>query len=133
GHGGGGGLRAGMTALDPATGGVRAFAGGGDYRTSQFNRVIQARRQPGSAFKPFVYLAALTRRDGPPFTAASMLEDAPITVMVDGKPWSPKNYDERYEGQVSLRYALERSLNTATVRLAQEVGLPAVVETARSL
>ncbi|HKW90346.1 MAG TPA: PBP1A family penicillin-binding protein [Methylomirabilota bacterium] len=126
-------LQAAMVVLDPATGQVRALVGGRDYRSSQFNRVIQARRQPGSAFKPFVYLAALTRRDGPPFTAASILEDAPITVMVDGKAWSPKNYDERYEGPVTLRHALESSLNTATVRLAQEVGLPAVVETARNL
>ncbi len=126
-------LQAAMIVLDPATGQVRALVGGRDYRTSQFDRVIQAHRQPGSAFKPFVYLAALTRRDGPAFTAASMLEDGPITVMVDGKAWSPKNYDERYEGSVTLRRALEGSLNTATVRLAQAVGLPAVVETARNL
>src|SRR6185369_8491028 len=78
--------------------------------------------------------AALTpRQDGPSFTAASMLEDSPITVMVDGKPWSPKNYDDRYQGPVTLRRALEGSLNTATVRLAQTVGLDRVVATARSM
>ena len=127
-------LQAALIVLDPATGQVRAMVGGRDYRVSQFNRAVLARRQPGSAFKPFVFLAALTpRQEGPRFTAASMIEDAPITVMVDGKPWSPKNYDDRYQGPVTVRRALEGSLNTATVRLAQAVGLDTVVQTARSL
>ena len=127
-------LQAALIVLDTSTGQVRALVGGRDYRLSQFNRAVLARRQPGSAFKPFVFLAALTPRpDGPRFTAASLIEDAPITVMVDGKPWSPKNYDERYQGQVTVRRALEGSLNTATVRLAQAVGLDTVVGTARSL
>jgi len=127
-------LQAAMIVLDPATGRVRALVGGRDYRSSQFNRAVLARRQPGSAFKPFVYLAALTpRRDATPFTAATLIQDAPITIVVDGKPWSPKNYDDRYQGPVTVRHALEASLNTATVRLAQAVGLPAVVETARTL
>lgn len=127
-------LQAAVIVLDTATGQVRALVGGRDYRLSQFNRAVLARRQPGSAFKPFVYLAALTPRpDGPSFTAASMLDDSPITVMVDGKPWSPKNYDDRYQGPVTLRRALEGSLNTATVRLAQAVGLDRVVATARSM
>ena len=127
-------LQAAMIVLDPATGQIRARVGGRDYRASQFNRAVLARRQPGSAFKPFVYLAALTpRRDGPLFTAASMLDDSPLTLVVDGKPWSPRSYDERYLGPVTMRRALERSINTATVRLAQAVGLPAVIETARTL
>jgi penicillin-binding protein 1B len=127
-------LQAALIVLDPATGQVRALVGGRDYRSSQFNRVLLARRQPGSAFKPFVYLAALTpRRDGSLFTAASIVEDAPITVVVDGKPWTPRNYDQRYEGRVTVRHALESSLNTATVRIAQAVGLPAIIETARAL
>jgi penicillin-binding protein 1B len=127
-------LQVAMIVLDPATGQVRALVGGRDYRASQFNRAVLARRQPGSAFKPFVYLAALTpRKEGALFTAASLIEDAPITVMVDGKPWTPKNYDDRYEGRVTVRRALEGSLNTATVRVAQAVGLPVVIETARSL
>ena len=127
-------LQAAMIVLDTATGQIRALVGGRDYRSSQFNRAVLARRQPGSAFKPFVYLAALTPRKGvTPFTAASLVEDAPITVMVDGKPWTPKNYDDHYEGPVTMRRALEGSLNTATVRLAQTVGLPVVIETARSL
>ncbi len=127
-------LQAALIVLDTQTGQVRALVGGRDYRLSQFNRAVLARRQPGSAFKPFIYLAALTPRpDGPTFTAASMLEDAPITVVVDGKPWSPKNYDDRYLGPVTLRRALEGSLNTATVRLARAVGLDRVVATARAL
>lgn len=127
-------LQVAMIVLDAATGQVRALVGGRDYRSSQFNRAVLARRQPGSAFKPFVYLAAVTpRKDASLFTAASLIEDAPITVMVDGKPWTPKNYDDRYEGPVTVRRALEGSLNTATVRLAQAVGLPVVIETARSL
>ncbi len=127
-------LQAAMVVLDPATGQVRALVGGRDYRSSQFNRAVLARRQPGSAFKPFVYLTALTpRKDATLFTAASLIEDAPITIMMDGKPWTPKNYDDRYEGTVTVRRALEGSLNTATVRLAQAVGLPAVIDTARAL
>jgi penicillin-binding protein 1B len=127
-------LQVAMIVLDAATGQVRALVGGRDYRASQFNRAVVARRQPGSAFKPFVYLAALTPRKGASlFTAASLLEDAPITVVVDGKPWTPKNYDDRYEGPVTVRRALEGSLNTATVRLAQAVGLPVVIETARTM
>jgi penicillin-binding protein 1B len=127
-------LQVAMIVLDTATGQVRALVGGRDYRASQFNRAVLARRQPGSAFKPFVYLAALTpRKDATLFTAASLIEDAPITVMVDGKPWTPKNYDDRYEGPVTVRRALEGSLNTATVRVAQAVGLPVVIETARTL
>ena len=127
-------LQAALIVLDTTTGQVRALVGGRDYRLSQFNRAVLARRQPGSAFKPFVFLAALTpRQEGPRFTAASLIEDAPITVVVDGKPWSPKNYDERYQGMVTVRRALEGSLNTATVRLAQAVGLGTVVETARAL
>ena len=127
-------LQVAMIVLDPATGQVRALVGGRDYRASQFNRAVLARRQPGSAFKPFVFLAALTpRKDASLFTAASLIEDAPITVMVDGKPWTPKNYDDRYEGPVTVRRALEGSLNTATVRVAQAVGLPVVIETARAM
>jgi penicillin-binding protein 1B len=127
-------LQVAMIVLDPASGQVRALVGGRDYRASQFNRAVLARRQPGSAFKPFVFLAALTpRKDASLFTPASLIEDAPITVMVDGKPWTPKNYDDRYEGPVTVRRALEGSLNTATVRVAQAVGLPVVIETARTM
>src|SRR5262249_32225169 len=117
-----------------ATGEIRALVGGRDYLASQFNRVVSARRQPGSAFKPIVYLAALRAGDGAPFfTAASRVEDLPITLESHGQPWSPRNYDDRYEGIVTVRHALEQSLNAATVRIAQTVGLPNVIETARAL
>jgi penicillin-binding protein 1B len=127
-------LQAVLIALDPATGQIRALVGGRDYTVSQYNRAVHARRQPGSAFKPFVYLAALTPHGGdrPSFTAATMVDDSPVTLTVDGKPWTPRNYEDHYEGQVSVRRALERSLNAATVRLAQAVGLRTVVETAQT-
>ena len=128
-------LQVAMVVVDPATGEIRALVGGRDYLASQFNRVTSARRQPGSAFKPIVYLAALRAREGgaPFFTAASRVEDLPITVDAGGQPWSPRNSDDRYEGVVSVRQALEQSLNAATVRIAQTVGLPAVIEMARAL
>jgi len=124
-------LQVALVAVDPATGEIRALVGGRSYEKSQFNHVTLARRQAGSAFKPFVYAAALKPRDGAPrFTAASMIDDAPLTLTVDGEAWSPHNYEGRYEGHVSVRRALEQSLNGATVRISQAVGLPLVVETA---
>src|SRR5262245_54775889 len=123
-----------LVAMEPATGEIRALVGGRDYLASQFNRATLARRQPGSAFKPIVYLAALSAKSGAPqFTAASRVDDSPITLKVAGQPWSPRNYEERYEGNVSVRHALEHSLNAATVRIAQTVGLPSIVEMARTL
>ncbi|HEU5322680.1 MAG TPA: penicillin-binding transpeptidase domain-containing protein, partial [Methylomirabilota bacterium] len=127
-------LQAALVALDPATGHIRALVGGRDYQTTQFNRATRARRQPGSAFKPFVFLAALRAQDGPPaLTAASLVDDAPVSIVVDGQPWSPRNYEDRYEGRVTVRRALEQSLNSATVRVAEAAGLPAVVDSARAL
>jgi penicillin-binding protein 1B len=127
-------LQAALVALDPNTGQIRALIGGRDYHVSQYNRAALARRQPGSAFKPFVYLAALSARRGPPtLTPASRVDDSPITLTLAGQSWVPRNYEDRYEGLVSVRRALEQSLNAATVRIAQGVGLPAIIETARSL
>jgi penicillin-binding protein 1B len=127
-------LQAVLVALHPSTGHVLALVGGRDYQSSQFNRALHARRQPGSAFKPFVYLAALRARpDGPAFTAATLVDDEPVTLTVNGQPWTPRNYDDVYAGRVSVRRALELSLNAATVRIAQEVGLPEVIEAARAL
>jgi penicillin-binding protein 1B len=127
-------LQAALIALDPTTGEIRALVGGREYRTSQFNRAVLARRQPGSAFKPFVYLAALSaRRGGPAFTPATFVDDTPLTLKVGTTTWSPRNYEDRYEGRVTVRRALEESLNAATVRVALEIGLPAVIETARGL
>jgi penicillin-binding protein 1B len=127
-------LQAALVVLEPTTGEIRALVGGRDYQASQFNRAALARRQPGSAFKPFVYLAALRPGDGAPaLTAASLVDDVPITVTVGRDTWSPRNYNDRYEGRVTVRRALEQSLNAATVRVAESVGLPRVVETARAL
>lgn len=134
-------LQAALIALDPSTGAVRALVGGRDYQVSQFNRVVQAMRQPGSLFKPFVYLAALSRRDlDPPITPATVLQDSPIALVFgkkDEETWSPRNYDGQFRGPVTVREALQQSLNIPTVRLAvTEVApgrtlLPDVVETAR--
>ncbi len=106
-------------------GAVRALVGGVDYRDSQFNRATGARRQPGSAFKPFVYLAALEAG----MTPDTVIEDAPISV--DG--WSPANWDGRYRGPIPLTEALARSVNTVAVRVARRVGPGRVAATAERL
>src|SRR5207249_3992327 len=127
-------LQAALVVLDPATGQIRALVGGRSYQASQFNRATLAHRQPGSAFKPFVYAAALTAPPGGGrgFTAATFLDDSPLTLTVNGAPWSPRNYEDRYQGRVTVREALQQSLNAATVRLAQDVGLPTIVERAHA-
>ena len=101
------------------------MVGGHNYAKSQFNRATQARRQPGSAFKPFVYLAGLEAG----LTPDSMVEDAPVTVA----GWSPKNFDKRYQGPITLRQALARSVNTAAVRVARTAGIERVAAVARRL
>jgi penicillin-binding protein 1A len=104
---------------------VRALVGGRNYGQSQFNRAIDAKRQPGSAFKPFVYLTALERG----LTPDTVREDAPITV----KGWKPENFEHEYAGPVTLTQALANSLNTVSVRLTLESGPQAVVRTAYRL
>ena len=106
-------------------GAVVAMVGGRDYATSQYNRAVQARRQPGSTFKLFVYLAALRKGWQPD----DVLMDTPIEV----GDWRPENYDGNYNGEVRLDQAFARSLNAATVRLAQDVGIEAVITAARDL
>ena len=113
-----------VVALDP-TGAVRALVGGRNYADSQFNRAVAAKRQPGSAFKPFVYLAALERG----LTPDTVREDGPLNV----KGWRPENYSREYFGPVTLTNALALSLNTVAVRLGLEVGPRAVVRTAQRL
>ncbi len=130
-------LQGALIVLEPRTGAVKAFVGGRDYRLSQFNRVTQAHRQPGSLFKPFVYLAAFARRDlEKPLTPATILEDTPITVTWDkggeDEQWSPHDYDGDFRGAISVRKALELSINIPTVRAAIAAGLPAVLATARA-
>jgi penicillin-binding protein 1A len=113
-----------LVALDPS-GAVKAMVGGRNYADSQFNRAVAAKRQPGSSFKPFVYLAALEKG----LTPDTVRDDAPISV----KGWSPENYSREYFGPVTLTKALALSLNTVAVRLGQEVGPKAVVEVAHRL
>ncbi|TAN46909.1 MAG: PBP1A family penicillin-binding protein [Rhodospirillales bacterium] len=108
-----------------ADGAVKAYVGGRDYDDSQFDRAHQARRQPGSSFKSFVYLAALEAG----MTPEDTVDDAPIQM----GDWSPDNYTGKYLGPVSLKTALAQSLNAATVRLAEEIGLKSVIATARRL
>ena len=117
--------------LDPKTGSVLALVGGRDYRRSQFNRAVQARRQPGSLFKPFVYLAALeAAREGEAgrLTAASLLADEPVTFESETGSWSPQNYDKQFHGHVTLRNALEQSLNVPAVRTTKIVGTKPIVQ-----
>ncbi|MDB4949735.1 MAG: hypothetical protein JWM27_2384, partial [Gemmatimonadetes bacterium] len=116
--------------LDAATGEVRALVGGRDYDDSKFDRAFQAVRQPGSAFKPFVYLTALNR--GIPPTA--MIEDAPLRItLAGGRTYEPKNFTPQYAGPITLREALTHSKNTVTVRLSQQVGMGEVAQTARAV
>jgi len=128
-------LQAALVAIDPLSGEILAMVGGRDYGTSQFNRAVAARRQPGSAFKPIVALAALGReRNGTPrFTLASRIEDAPLSVVSGGRRWEPTNYDQSFRGEVSLREALEASLNVPIARVGLEVGPEQIAATARAL
>jgi penicillin-binding protein 1B len=121
-----------LVALDPQTGAVKALIGGRNYGVSQLNRAL-ARRQPGSAFKPFVYAAALetaVRGGYPVITPATMINDEPTTFWFDNRPYTPSNYKNEYHGMVTLRDALAKSMNVATVRLAQMIGYDAVEELA---
>jgi penicillin-binding protein 1B len=125
-----------IVVIKPQTGEIKAMVGGRDYQKSQFNRVSQARRQPGSVFKPFVYLAALMygSEDGArKFTPVTLVEDAPFTWSYEGQEWQPDNYKSEYLGTVTLRRALERSLNSATARVAREVGIRHIREVAYRL
>jgi len=123
-----------LVAMRPQTGEILALVGGRDYRKSQFDRCTQARRQTGSVFKPFVYIAALEpRRGGPELTLASFVDDSPLEVETPSGPWRPRNFDRKFHGRVPVREALERSFNVATARLGQEVGIPRVVEVAHQL
>ena len=109
-----------LVALDPKDGAVVALVGGFDFFQSKFNRVIQARRQPGSSFKPFIYSAAFDKG----YTPASVVLDAPIVIDAAGmeQPWRPKEDTNRFEGPVRLREAMVHSINLVSVRLMREIG-----------
>jgi len=123
-------LQAALVSVDPGDGAVLAWVGGRDYEKSQFDRVTQAKRQVGSAFKPVIYSAALTEGV---VTPASLLNDAPIQVRIGNASWQPQNYDHAFRGWVTARTALEQSLNIPTVRVALQVGIPKVIELAREM
>jgi len=123
----GGGLQAAVVVIESSTGRILAMVGGRDYATSQFNRVTQAVRQPGSLLKPLVYTAALIEG----YSECSMLEDKPVHVALkDGTVWSPANFNNKYLGEVPLIKALAFSLNGATVRLARELGFEKIYDLA---
>ncbi|KJU83010.1 1A family penicillin-binding protein [Candidatus Magnetobacterium bavaricum] len=123
--------QAALLAIDIKTGAIKAMVGGTGFSESQFNRTTQAMRQPGSAFKPFIYLTAF--KDG--LTPQSVIVDTPVTYYSNNgrTAWTPQNYTRRYYGPVTLKSALSMSLNSATVNLASKVKMSRVIETARSL
>lgn len=123
-------LQGAVVALDSRSGQVRALVGGRDYSQSSFNRATQARRQPGSAFKPIVFASAVEHG----FKPTDLLVDEPVNYPSgDGKPYEPQNYDRRFRGQVTLRYALQQSINIPAVKLLKLVGPEEVISCARRL
>ena len=120
-----------LLSIDNASGDVLALIGGYDFSRSEFDRAIQAMRQPGSAFKPFIYGAALTRG----FTPVSIVVDRPVvyTDPVSGFVWAPRNYGRRFYGPMTMRDALKKSINNATVHLFRDLGVRYVIDYARRL
>ncbi|MBS1232995.1 MAG: penicillin-binding protein 1, partial [Nitrospirae bacterium] len=125
------GVEAALVAMDLRTGQIKAFVGGSNFWKNQFNRATQALRQPGSAFKPFVFIAAIENG----MMSEDIVRDSPISFpgAKPGERWIPRNYDGKYYGNVTLRTALAKSLNCATIRLATDVGIDGVIEMARRL
>ena len=123
------GVEGAFIAMEPSTGEITALVGGYDYYRSKFNRVTQARRQPGSTFKPFIYSAALNAGD----TAATIYNDAPVVFHDDALEgeWRPSNYSGRFFGPTRLREALVKSRNLVSVRVLREIGIPYAVEYAQ--
>lgn len=128
-------LEACLIAIQPQTGAIKAMMGGRGYRSTQFNRCTQAMRQPGSVFKPFTYLTAFeeSRYSDHPILPTTRLDDEPFDWAFDNQVWSPANYKDRYMGVVTVRQALEHSLNAATARLAHDVGIGPIIETAHRM
>jgi penicillin-binding protein 1A len=117
--------------VEPQTGYVKTMVGGSDFFRSEFNRAVQAKRQPGSAFKPFIYIAAIEAG----FTPASQIEDSPVSYAVGGgQPvWKPENYDRKFRGSTTLQQAVEESVNVVTVKLQERIGLAKTIQVARRL
>jgi len=119
-----------LLALEPQTGYIRAMVGGYDFFKSEFNRAVQAHRQPGSAFKPFVYMAALESG----MTPASVVDDSPIQYpLAGGKIWKPDNYDRKFRGPITYQQALEESINVAAVKVQERTGIRRTVDIVRRL
>ncbi len=113
-----------LVAMDPTTGEVKAMVGGYDWQRSQFNRAVQAARQPGSAFKPLVYAAALDHN----YTPASIIVDEPISFADNNRVWAPRNYEKRFYGPTTLRDALTFSRNVVTVKVTVNIGLKYLIK-----
>jgi len=131
-------VQAALISIDPYSGGIHAMVGGRDFRESQFNRAVQARRQPGSAFKPIIYAAALDKG----YTVASIIIDSPLIFEDFSAPrrpgggigfWEPQNYDQRFLGPVSFRKALAQSRNIATIKILKDIGIDYALGYARAL
>jgi penicillin-binding protein 1A len=124
-------VEGGLITLEPGNGAIRAMVGGYDFGRSEYNRAVQARRQPGSAFKPIIYATAMSQGMSP----ASVILDAPVVYEqeLDEKTWKPENYGKKFHGMVSLRDALAQSHNLATVRLLDKVGVKNVIEFAKTV
>lgn len=117
-----------LVCIDPFTGYIRAMVGGRDFTNTQFNRAVQAQRQPGSAFKPIIYAAALDRG----YTPATIIVDAPVSFrMSRNKLWEPQNYDEKFMGPITLRTALTLSRNVVTVKILQDIGINYAIQYAK--
>ena len=124
-------VNGGIVVMDPFTGRVLAMAGGFSFNKSEYNRVTQAKRQPGSAFKPFIYALALENN----FTPSTLVLDAPIVLEqgIDLKMWKPENYGKKFYGPSTLRTGVEKSRNLMTVRIAQEIGLNKITNFSKKL
>ena len=124
-------LETAVVSIDPKTGAIRALAGGYDFTKSKYNRAVQGKRQPGSAFKPIVYTAAIMQG----FTQISVIDDEPVAIWDPDRfeEWIPRNYEGKYHGKVTLRQALTKSMNAASVNLFLEVGYEPVISLAYRL
>lgn len=122
-------LQAAILVMDARTGDILAMVGGVDFNESKFNRAVQARRQPGSAFKVFLYTAALDNG----FTPADVILDAPFRIEADGVVWSPRNYSGKSSGPMTIRHAIEQSINLVAARVIDQVGVETVVDYAHRM
>ncbi|UCH85029.1 MAG: PBP1A family penicillin-binding protein [Candidatus Latescibacterota bacterium] len=123
-------IQSAVVAIEPQTGYVRAMVGGRSFRHSSWNRAVQARRQPGSAFKPFIYIAAIENG----YTPADIVLDAPIVLdLPNGDVYKPRNFKEKFEGEITMRYALNKSINVAAVRVLLSLGPESAINYAHRL